>query len=132
MNAPSAPHVPDVGRNVLLAWVREHAPDLRIGYTQDEEGQRRAHARMTLGEEVVELEADDDLEIARVCYSAVRRHLGLDSLQRGKDDRTRQLEILEAALAQDPLEAKRLAKAYAQDMVRGVIPKTAIRGRFSI
>ena len=72
------------GREPLLAFVREHAPDLRIGRSVDEEGLRWSHALFTLYGEQHELQVsgdDADERIAMACADRVRACMGLGPLE---------------------------------------------------
>lgn len=120
-----------IHRTDILAWCRQHAPDLRIGYALAEDGvTRSAYARMTLGEETVTLEAQDDDEIARVVYRAICAYFRFDT--EGHIARAmgiREQEIFEAALSSDPTESKRLARALAQDSVKAQAKNSRNRWR---
>lgn len=95
-----------VSREELLAWVRTHAPDLRIGFRLVE-GQRRVFARFSWNGEFITLESGDDLEIARALFAQVRALLG-DPITNVRAPGELEQQIIEARRVGDVEMAKQL------------------------
>lgn len=111
-----------VSRDQLLLWCREHAPDLRIGYARAEDGTRKAFARFTwhprgrANAQVEELQAADELSIARVVFIRIRELLGAPVSQgtRLLGLATLEQEILQARFRGDKDGAKALERELVQ------------------
>jgi hypothetical protein len=118
---PYRPRLPvDADRAVLLQWVREWCPDLRIKRVTLADGKLAVGARFAFRGETIEVEAVESDELADPDDAIVRRaawllwqRMGLRPDYPAGERRRVELQILEAARAGRTEEADRLAQQLA-------------------
>ena len=103
---------PTYSRSALLAWLRDVAPDLRIGKAIVD-GRRVCVARFTCNGHEFELDAsgdDPDEEIVRLAVDAARASLGLPPLGEQPKDLRLEQDIVRASLAGDEATREQLIR----------------------
>lgn len=123
-------------REDLLAWIRAHAPDLRIRRERLENGKHACAARMTFRGEEILVEAvesdelpDADDAIVRRCAWLIYRRLGMPVALPEVERRRREVEILQAKLRGDDATADKLARELAETN-EGLSTRQPVRARF--